>query len=88
MSSDEIPKPIDPLLAIYLAGRMYPLSDVRAALAEHGLEVTTKDAVDWGTNYPQQARNINQICELTQRRDALEAGVSAEPAPEKKEAAE
>lgn len=42
------------------------VSDIREALRPLGLDVTSKDALDWGTKYPGVARDLNRICELQQ----------------------
>jgi hypothetical protein len=64
--------------------RITTLQELRDALAPFGLEVVTKDAVEWGTTYPHAAENITKICELTQQADELAAIVAVE----KKNAAE
>ena len=40
------------------------VADLREALRPLGLDVTSKDALDWGTKYPGVARDLNRICEL------------------------
>lgn len=82
-----IPETLDELW-ITINGVNYFLRDVRAALAVHGLDITTEDAIAWGIHSPIQAGHIDRICELQQQVDALEAGYDIpEPNP-KKEAAE
>lgn len=49
------------------------VSDIREALKPLGLDVTTKEAVDWGIDYPRAAINVNRIIELQQEADELQA---------------
>jgi len=56
------------------------LQDLRDALAPFNLDVTTVNAVDWGTEYPHAAEDINRICELEQQLAELRAR-DTEPAP-------
>lgn len=48
------------------------VQDIREALRPLGLDVTTKDAVDWGIDYPRAAINVNRIIELQQEADELQ----------------
>ena len=59
------------------------LEDLREYLAPLGLEITTKEAVDWAIEYPGCADTATRICDLQQQVDALTQAVT-----EKKEAAE
>jgi hypothetical protein len=65
------------------AERVATLEDLREYLAPLGLEVTTKEAVDWATAYPGSAATANRICDLQQQIDTL-----TQVAIEKKSAAE
>lgn len=47
------------------------VSDIAEALKPLGLEITTIDAVDWGTDYPHAAEHATRICELQQEADEL-----------------
>ena len=49
------------------------VADIAEALKPLGLEITTIDAVNWGTPYPHEAENITKICELQQGVDELRA---------------
>jgi hypothetical protein len=48
------------------------VQDIREALKPLGLDVTTKDAVDWGIDYPRAAINVTKICALQQEADELQ----------------
>lgn len=41
--------------------------DIREFLLPLGLDLVTKDALNWGTRFIRQARNLTRICELQQR---------------------
>lgn len=43
------------------------LREARQILLANGLNVTTKEAVEWGTQYPHEAANLTRICLLQQR---------------------
>jgi hypothetical protein len=47
------------------------VGDLREALKPLGLDVTTVEAVDWGTSYPHAAQDATRICELQQEVDDL-----------------
>lgn len=47
--------------------RMASVLDVQKILLPSGLEVTTRDAVDWSDSYPGKAEHITRICLLQQR---------------------
>jgi hypothetical protein len=49
------------------------VADLREALRPLGLDITTRDAVNWGTPYPHEAADITKICELQQGVDELRA---------------
>lgn len=68
------------------------LQDLREALLPLGLDITTRDALNWDVKYPGLARDVTRICELNQQLEALQAeraGLLEPPVPiDKKEAAE
>lgn len=43
------------------------LADVREFLQAVGLDLTTRDALAWGTRFVKQAKGLTRICELQQR---------------------
>lgn len=61
--------------------RVATVQDLREFLLPLGLEIVSKDAVDWGTPYPHEATDINRICELDQQVELLQAERAALLAP-------
>ena len=59
--------------------RIATLQDIQEYLGQFGLEITTSDAVDWGTNYPHAAADIALICDLQQRLDTLTQATGENP---------
>jgi hypothetical protein len=55
------------------------VADLREMLRPLGLDVTTKDALDWGTKYPGVARDLNRICELQQELADLQHELGINP---------
>lgn len=47
------------------------VAQLRELLKPLGLDITTTEAVDWGTDYPQAAQNANRICDLQSQLDEL-----------------
>ncbi len=78
--SEEILGKLVPGVAIYTEDQIgvtheydATVADLREMLRPLGLDITTKDAVDWGTPYPHEAADINRIIELQQGVDELHA---------------
>lgn len=47
--------------------RTATIQDAQDVLRHHGLEVTTRDTVDWSPDYPGRSKLRGRICELQQR---------------------
>lgn len=54
------------------------VEQLRALLVPLGLDITTKEAVDWGTELPAKARNVTRICELEQQIADLQLALEQE----------
>jgi hypothetical protein len=77
--SEEILGKLVPGVAIYTEDQIgvtheydATVADLREMLRPLGLDITTKDAVDWGIDYPRAAINVNRIIELQQEADELQ----------------
>jgi hypothetical protein len=60
-------------------GQKFELStigELREFLLTQGLDITTTEAMDWGTEYPHAAADITRICELEQQLADLKASQS------------
>jgi hypothetical protein len=79
--SEEILGKVVPGVSIYTEGMVGGLdheyeatvADLREALRPLGLDITTKEAVDWSVDYPNAAIHATKICELQQGVDELRA---------------
>lgn len=62
-------KPLPDNIAIRVADgtRVVTIGELRDLLLTLGLDLTTNDALDWGTEYPHAAEDITRICELEQQ---------------------
>lgn len=81
MSSKPIAGEISPEIlsqSVQLPSGTLTVEQLRALLVPLGLDITTKEAVDWGTDYPHAAEHATRICQLTQEAEELTTRVEQE----------
>lgn len=53
--------------SVLVKARDVTVQELREILQPLGLDITTREALNWDTQYPGYARDITLICELEQR---------------------